>query len=88
MSGLLWSDAWATAKKTIINEIPALILRTIASFLILGGILGGVFTPTEASAVAAAYALFVSLFLLKSMTLADLPVVHPLVVKWSKKASA
>jgi tripartite ATP-independent transporter DctM subunit len=41
--------------------------------IILGGILGGIFTPTEASAVAAAYALLVSLFLLKSMTLADLP---------------
>ncbi len=41
--------------------------------IILGGILGGVFTPTEASAVAAAYALFVSLFILRSMTLRDLP---------------
>ncbi|MEM9062535.1 MAG: TRAP transporter large permease [Pseudomonadota bacterium] len=41
--------------------------------IILGGILGGAFTPTEASAVAAAYALMVSLFILKSMTLRDLP---------------
>jgi tripartite ATP-independent transporter DctM subunit len=41
--------------------------------IILGGILGGAFTPTEASAVAAFYALIVSLFLLKSMTLRDLP---------------
>lgn len=41
--------------------------------IILGGILGGVFTPTEASAVAVAYALFVSLFLLRSMGLRDVP---------------
>ncbi len=43
--------------------------------IILGGILGGVFTPTEAAAVAAAYALVISLFVLRSMTLADLPAV-------------
>ena len=41
--------------------------------IILGGILGGVFTPTEAAAVAAAYALFISLTVLRTMTLADLP---------------
>ena len=41
--------------------------------IILGGILGGIFTPTEASAVAAAYALIISIFILKSMTFRDLP---------------
>ena len=41
--------------------------------IILGGILGGIFTPTEASAVAVAYALIISLFVLKSMTVRDLP---------------
>lgn len=41
--------------------------------LILGGILAGVFTPTEASAVAVGYALLVSMFILKTMTLKDLP---------------
>ena len=41
--------------------------------IILGGILGGVFTPTEASAVAVAYALAISLFLLKTMTWRDIP---------------
>ena len=35
--------------------------------IILGGILGGIFTPTEASAVAAAYALFIGLFVLKTL---------------------
>ena len=41
--------------------------------LILGGILGGVFTPTEAAAVAVAYALFVAFFVLRTMSLRDLP---------------
>ncbi len=41
--------------------------------IILGGILGGVFTPTEASAVAVAYAAIVSIFILREMTWRDLP---------------
>jgi len=40
--------------------------------IILGGILVGVFTPTEASAVAVAYALIVSFFVLRSMKVGDL----------------
>ena len=43
-----------------------------APIIILGGILTGVFTPTEASAIAVAYALIVSFFVLRSMTLKDL----------------
>lgn len=43
--------------------------------LILGGILVGVFTPTEASAVAVGYALLVSFFVLRSMKLRDLPAI-------------
>ena len=41
--------------------------------IILGGILGGIFTPTEASAVAAAYALFIGLFVLKDLEFKDIP---------------
>ena len=40
--------------------------------IILGGILLGVFTPTEASAIAVAYALVVSFLVLRSMKVADL----------------
>ncbi|CAN0590267.1 unnamed protein product, partial [Ectocarpus sp. 12 AP-2014] len=40
--------------------------------IILGGILIGVMTPTEASAVAVAYALIISFLVLRSMTLRDL----------------
>ncbi|WP_410217441.1 TRAP transporter large permease [Paracoccus sp. (in: a-proteobacteria)] len=41
--------------------------------IILGGILGGVFTPTEAAAVAVLYALVISLFVLRTMTWRELP---------------
>ena len=41
--------------------------------IILGGILGGIMTPTEASAVAAAYAFIVGMFILKTIGLRDLP---------------
>jgi tripartite ATP-independent transporter DctM subunit len=41
--------------------------------IILGGILGGVFTPTEAAAVAVFYAFIISIFVLKEMRLRDLP---------------
>lgn len=40
--------------------------------IILGGIYGGFFTPTEASAVAVVYALFVSMFIYKEMSFKDL----------------
>jgi TRAP-type C4-dicarboxylate transport system permease large subunit len=40
--------------------------------IILGGIVVGVFTPTEASAIAVAYALVVSFFILRSMKIRDL----------------
>ncbi|MDA8811299.1 TRAP transporter large permease [Amylibacter sp.] len=40
--------------------------------IILGGILGGIFTPTEAAAVAVAYALFIGLFVLRTLKISDL----------------
>ena len=41
--------------------------------IILGGILGGVFTPTEAAAVAVGYAILIGMFVLKTLRLSDLP---------------
>jgi tripartite ATP-independent transporter DctM subunit len=42
-------------------------------FIIIGGILGGIFTPTEAAAVASIYALAIGMFVYREITLADLP---------------
>lgn len=41
--------------------------------IILGGILGGVFTPTEAAAVAVAYAFVIGFFVLRTVNLRDVP---------------
>jgi len=41
--------------------------------IILGGIYSGMFTPTEAAAVAAVYSAFVALFVYKDITLRDCP---------------
>ncbi|MEM9148574.1 MAG: TRAP transporter large permease [Pseudomonadota bacterium] len=48
-------------------------LALLMPAIILGGILGGIFTPTEASAVAVVYGLIVSLFVYREIGLADLP---------------
>ena len=41
--------------------------------IIMGGIYGGVFTPTEAAAVSAVYALIVAVFIYKDLKFKDLP---------------
>ncbi|MFA5371423.1 MAG: TRAP transporter large permease subunit [Sideroxydans sp.] len=41
--------------------------------IIMGGIYGGVFTPTEAAAVSAVYALFVAVFIYRDLAFKDLP---------------
>ena len=49
------------------------IFALLMPIIILGGILGGVFTPTEASSVAVVYGLVVSLFVYKELKVKDLP---------------
>jgi TRAP-type transport system large permease protein len=41
--------------------------------LLMGGILTGVFTPTEAAAVAVGYSFIISIFILKTLTWRDIP---------------
>jgi C4-dicarboxylate transporter, DctM subunit len=43
--------------------------------LVLGGIYSGLFTPTEAAAMAAMYAFFIAVFVYKEMSLAEVPAV-------------
>ena len=59
-----WSQRW----HALTDALWALVLPV----LIIGGLRGGVFTPTEASAVAAVYALFVSLFVYGEVKLSHL----------------
>ncbi|WP_346893218.1 TRAP transporter large permease [uncultured Roseibium sp.] len=50
--------------KITVRAFPALMMPVV----LLGGIYGGITTPTEAAAVAALYALFISIFLYRSVT--------------------
>ncbi|HEX9898820.1 MAG TPA: TRAP transporter large permease [Candidatus Methylomirabilis sp.] len=60
---------WKERLASVWRAVPALLMPVI----ILGGILGGIFTATEASAVAVFYALFVGFFITKKLTLRNLP---------------
>ena len=62
----------ATFKELVVSAKDA-IWGFILLFIIMGGIYGGVFTPTEAAAVAAFYAMLVSVFIYKDITIKDLP---------------
>lgn len=55
--------------KTIWDAIPSLFLIVI----IIGGILSGYFTPTEASGVAVVYAFILAVFVYKSIKIKDIP---------------
>jgi C4-dicarboxylate transporter DctM subunit len=57
--------------KSFMDAIWAILMPVI----ILGGIYGGVFTPTEASAVSVVYALFVAKYIYKELQWKDLPAI-------------
>ncbi len=48
-------------------------LSLLTPVILVGGILSGIFTPTEASAVAAVYAFALCFFIYKTITLKDIP---------------
>ncbi|MDR1731566.1 MAG: TRAP transporter large permease [Synergistaceae bacterium] len=56
-------------KKAVFSSLWAIMMPCI----ILGGIYSGIFTPTEAAAVAVFYGLFVGLCIYREMRLSDLP---------------
>ena len=59
-----WKNVWETAKESV--------WAMMAPVVILGGIYGGVFTPTEAAGIACIYAIVVSVFIYKQLTWHDL----------------
>jgi tripartite ATP-independent transporter DctM subunit len=58
-----------------LREVPRITVRAFPALMmpviLLGGIYGGITTPTEAAAVAAAYAFFISLVLYRDVTFAQ-----------------
>jgi len=57
------------------------IIPLLMPVIILGGILSGVFTPTEAAAIAVLYALVIGFFVLKTLTVGDLA---PMLIKTAR----
>lgn len=76
---LIWARRTGMGKQDGVDRLPlgqslikafwALLMPVI----ILGGIYGGIFTPTEASAVAVVYALFVGVFIYKGLPIRRIP---------------
>jgi len=62
--GVVPKSTWQIRWKAFIKAIPAILMPV----LILGGIYTGIFTPTEAAAVGAVYAFFISAFIYKGLT--------------------
>jgi tripartite ATP-independent transporter DctM subunit len=64
------------AKRASLKEVTVSFLKTLPALfmpiLIMGGILGGIFTATESAAAAVIYAIFVGCFVLKTITFKDL----------------
>jgi tripartite ATP-independent transporter DctM subunit len=66
--------------KELVVSVKEALLPLLTPVIIIGGILTGFFTPTEAAVVACLYALFLG-FLYKDLTLKDLPSVFWLSIK-------
>lgn len=65
-------DKTPLSLKTLGKTFSKAILPLLAPVIIVGGILGGVFTATEASVVAVAYTLFIGMVVYKTIKLKDL----------------
>jgi len=59
--------------KIFLKTLLGAIIPLLMPLIIIGGILSGIFTPTEAASIAVAYALFIGFFVLRTLTLKDLP---------------
>ncbi len=59
-----WAETWRTGKSAFLPMLTPVIL--------IGGIVGGIFTPTEGAAVAAFYAMILGLFITREISLTDL----------------
>ena len=66
------SERRATARE-VAGSLKGAVWALIAPFLILGGILAGVFTPTEAAAAAVVYAFIISVVVTRELPWRELP---------------
>jgi C4-dicarboxylate transporter DctM subunit len=85
LAGLLLLVTWVVAKMRNYPRLPRSSLKEVlAAFresvwglflivVVIGGIYTGIFTPTEAAAMSAMYAFFVSVFVYKDLTMKQVP---------------
>ncbi len=59
--------------KEVGQSAKGALIPILMPIIILGGILGGVFTPTEAAAVAVLYAVIIGFFVYRNLKLKDIP---------------
>jgi tripartite ATP-independent transporter DctM subunit len=62
-----WKEMWTATRSAF--------LALLTPFIIIYGIVGGVFTPTEAAAITVVYALFISIFIYRDLPWRELPAV-------------
>ncbi len=69
--GLRRTDSWSPSEllRALLAALPSLVLVVI----VMGGIVGGVFTATEAAAIAVAYSLVLGVVVYRELRLAELP---------------
>ena len=60
-----WGERWAAFRKSVWGLLLIVV--------VMGGIYSGLFTPTEAAAMAAVYAFFIAVFVYKDLTIRDVP---------------
>src|SRR5919106_1771935 len=59
--------------RNVLRQARKALIIIMMPVIVIGGIVGGVFTATEGSAIAVVYALVVGFFVTRRLTLADLP---------------
>ena len=65
MKRATWGERWTAFRECMWGLLLIVV--------VIGGIYSGVFTPTEAAAIAAVYAFFISVFVYKDLKLSDVP---------------
>ncbi len=68
--GSMEQFSWTKLVKAFVRALWAMVMPVI----VLGGIYGGFFTPTEAGCIAVVYSLFVGLVVYKTLTFGNIPV--------------
>jgi tripartite ATP-independent transporter DctM subunit len=59
--------------QVVLGELPRSLVVLAMPVLVIGGIVGGAFTPTEGAAIAVMYALAIGFFITRRLKISDLP---------------